>query len=61
MPAPVGLTIYYPGQDIDDVKPYPYTFYVDGLGDRFMLQTIQNCTVINGYKGIALRERGFGP
>ncbi len=48
----VGLTIYYPGQDIDDVKPYPYTFYVDGLGDRFMLQTIQNCTVINGYKGI---------
>lgn len=48
----VGLTVYYPHQTMDSVKPYPYTFYVDGAGDRYMLQTVRNCTVINGYKGI---------
>jgi len=47
----MGLTVYYPNQDIDNVKPYPYTFYVSGEGG-FMLQSIVNCTVINGYKGI---------
>lgn len=50
-----GLTVYYTDQDIDNVKPYPYTFYVPGdtggLG-YYMLQSITNCTVINGYKGI---------
>ncbi len=44
----MGLTVYYPDQDIEQVKPYPYTFYVPGE----MLQSIINCTVINGYKGI---------
>jgi hypothetical protein len=49
----VGLTVYYPKQSIDDVKPYPYTFYVPGRGyGGYMLQSIINCTVINGYKGI---------
>lgn len=47
-----GLTVYYPRQSLDDVKPYPFTFYVSGLGDGYMLQTITNCTVINGYRGI---------
>lgn len=50
----LGLTVYYPQQDIYAVKPYPYVFYVDGLGDGYMLQTIMNCTVINGYNGIAV-------
>lgn len=49
----MGLTVYYPEQDIDHVKPYPYTFYVPGSGAGFMLQSIVNCTVINGYKGLA--------
>lgn len=44
----MGLTVYYPEQDINNVKPYPFTFYVRGE----MLQSIVNCTVINGYKGI---------
>ncbi|HOV69215.1 MAG TPA: glycosyl hydrolase family 28-related protein, partial [Clostridia bacterium] len=50
-----GLTIYYPNQSIDDVKPYPYTFYIPGSEKNgyYMLQTISNCTVINGYRGIA--------
>lgn len=47
----VGLTIWYPEQDVENVKPYPYTFYVTGNGD-YMLQTIKNCTLINSYRGI---------
>ena len=47
----VGLTVWYPDQTIDNVKPYPYTFYVVGNGD-YMLQTIKNCTLINSYRGI---------
>lgn len=48
----LGLTVYYPNQTLDDVKPYPFTFYVRGLGDGYMLQSVQNCTVINGYRGL---------
>lgn len=43
-----GLTVYYPGQDIQNVKPYPYTFYCPHGSYR----TVKNCTVINGYRGI---------
>ena len=48
----VGLTVYYPEQSLDDVKAYPFTFYTDGGGDNYMLSTVKNCTVINGYRGI---------
>ena len=47
----VGLTVWYPEQTIENVKPYPYTFYVVGNGD-YMLQTIQNVTLLNSYRGI---------
>lgn len=47
-----GLTIYYPQQSLQEVKPYPFTFYVKGMGDGYMLQSIMDCTVINGYRGI---------
>ncbi len=47
----VGLTVWYPEQNIDNVIPYPYTFYIVGNGD-YMLQTIKNCTLINSYRGI---------
>ncbi len=47
----VGLTVWYPEQNIDDVKPYPFTFYITGNGD-YMLHTIKNCTLINSYRGI---------
>ena len=49
----VGLTVWYPEQDIDNVKPYPYTFYVDGSVDG-MLHTIKDCTLINSYRGIGV-------
>ena len=48
----IRATVWYPQQDISDVKPYPYTFYIDGQGDGYMLQTIMNVTVLNGYRGI---------
>ena len=49
----MGLTIYYPNQDIDNIKTYPFTFYVSGQSaGGYMLQSIVNCTVINGYKGV---------
>lgn len=47
-----GLTVYYPDQRIDDVKPYSYTFYTDGRHENFMLASVSHCTVINGYLGI---------
>ena len=47
-----GIAVYYPEQDIDDVKPYPFTFYTTGQGTSYMLSTVQDCTVINGYAGI---------
>ena len=44
----LGLTVYYPDQRIDDVKPYPYTF----SAAAGMLQSVVNCTVLNGYRGL---------
>ena len=48
-----GLTVYYPNQSLDDVKPYPYTFYFNAnhQGKGMHLPTVKNCTVINGYRG----------
>ncbi len=48
----VGVTVYYPNQSLDNVKPYPAIFYTDGRGGNYMLSTVKNCTVINGYRGI---------
>jgi len=49
----MGLTVYYPDQDINNIKPYPFTFYISGqVPGGYMLQSIVNCTVINGYRGI---------
>ena len=46
----IGLTVWYPNQTIDNVKPYPYTFYVNGL----MLSTVKNCTMLNSYRGVGV-------
>lgn len=44
----VGLTVYYPKQSLTDQKPYGYTFYLSGARSC----SVQNCTVLNGYRGI---------
>ena len=49
----VGLTVWYPDQRLERVKPYPYTFYVVGNSD-YMLQTVKDCTLLNAYRGIGV-------
>lgn len=44
-----SLSIFYPGQNVDAVKPFPFIFNVSGG----MLQTIADITVYNGYNGIS--------
>jgi len=49
----VGLTVFYPDQGVgEDCKPYPFTFYTTGVGHNYMLSTVKNVTVLNGYRGI---------
>lgn len=43
-----GLTVYYPEQDINHVKPYPNVFYLN----HAMLRTLRNVTLINAYRGV---------
>ena len=44
-----GLTIVYPEQQLEDVKPYPWT--IRGSG---MHCTVENMTLVNSYNGIAM-------
>ncbi len=49
----IGMTVYYPEQDVDDPKPYPCVFYIDGNGTGgYMLSTVQDVLVVNGWDGI---------
>ncbi len=50
-----GLVVYYPEQDAKSVKPYPFTFSIPGSSKDhtyYMLSSVVDCTVINGYRGI---------
>ncbi len=48
-----GLTVIYPDQSPDDVKAYPFTFYAeDHIGDGYLMPSVINCTILNGYRGI---------
>ena len=49
----VGLTVWYPDQSLDSVRPYPFTFYVNGKRD-YMLHTLHNITLLNSYRGVGL-------
>ncbi len=42
-----GLTFWYPEQKVDAIVPYPWT--VQG---RAMHGTVENCTLVNSYRGI---------
>jgi Pectate lyase superfamily protein len=44
-----GLTVDYPGQKIDDVHPYAWTFHLRGFDN-----TVENVTLINSYNGIKI-------
>ncbi len=42
-----GLTVYYPEQVVNDIRPYPWTFRM--FGDDI---TLENVTLVNSYNGI---------
>lgn len=42
-----GLTVYYPEQNVKDIRPYPWTFHLQGEDN-----TVENVTLINSYNGI---------
>jgi len=42
-----GVTIFYPEQDIEDIKPYPWT-----IKGRGMHNSVMDVTLVNPYKGI---------
>ena len=51
-----GVTIYYPEQKVDDIRPYPWTIQIraDPLktNDVSFDTTVDNLTLINSYNGI---------
>jgi hypothetical protein len=42
-----GLTVYYPEQQITDIRPYAWTFHMQGCDN-----TVEVVTLINSYNGI---------
>ena len=51
-----GLTIYYPEQDVKDVKPYGYTVYCIDPN----MTVLRNLTLLNSYQGIGACLHGGG-
>ncbi len=49
-----GMTVFYPEQSLANVKTFPFTFYANG----YMLPTVMECTVLNGYRGIGASTLG---
>jgi hypothetical protein len=49
-----GITVFYPEQNIDDIRPYPWTFHIGSYSkDSTVFDcTIENVTLINSYNGI---------
>ncbi|HWB97417.1 MAG TPA: glycosyl hydrolase family 28-related protein [Bryobacteraceae bacterium] len=44
-----ALTVYYPEQKVTDIRPYSWTFHLQGNDN-----TVENVTLINSYNGIRL-------
>ena len=51
-----GVTIFYPEQIVDDIRPYPWTFHIRANPARprevSFDATIENVTLVNSYNGI---------
>jgi hypothetical protein len=49
-----GITVYYPDQSVDNIRPYPWTFHIGSYSkDTTVFDcTIENVTMINSYNGI---------
>lgn len=49
----VGVTVYYPEQtSLEEVKPYPYTFFVPTHVQGTRAVTLRDITILNGYRGV---------
>jgi hypothetical protein len=51
-----GVTIYYPEQKVDDIRPYPWTIRIRANPEKpkevSFDSTVENVTLINSYNGI---------
>jgi hypothetical protein len=51
-----GVTIYYPEQKVDEIKPYPWTIHIRGnpadTNEVSFDSMVENVTLINSYNGI---------
>lgn len=51
-----GVTIYYPEQKVDDIRPYPWTIHIRAnpasTKEVSFDSTVENVTLINSYNGI---------
>lgn len=53
----VGVTVYYPEQtSLENVKPYPYTFFVPTHKRGTRAVTLRDITILNGYRGVGTRK-----
>jgi len=48
-----GLTVWYPEQTVTDIRPYSWTFHLQGRDN-----TVENITLINSYNGLRLGPEG---
>ena len=48
-----GLTVYYPEQKVEDIRPYSWTFHLQGNDN-----TVENVTLVNSYNGIKIGPEG---
>ena len=48
-----GLTVHYPEQKVNDIRPYPWTFHLKDEDN-----TVENVTLINSYNGIKVGPEG---
>ena len=48
-----GLTVYYPEQKVEDIRPYSWTFHLQGNDN-----TVENITLVNSYNGIKIGPEG---
>jgi hypothetical protein len=51
-----GVTIYYPEQEADDIRPYPWTIHIRAnpatTNEVSFDSTVENVTLVNSYNGI---------
>jgi len=55
-----GLTIFYPDQNMGDLKQYNYAIDIPGMGVNYMMSSVINVTLLNAYQGISITTRDLG-